>query len=354
MPITVKHEADIGGLAGLSALAGALSRGEQPRMPAVGRGGGGGGRQAPVMLPGIPSYEDLPHQLLKQRIGGQLQELQLRDQLSQQAKQREIEREREQQLWVEEFTPQQKHEMTKNRNSRQMVLSGMHSGEVDYPTGVRMLEQLDSEYEAYSPQKRPRNSSDPPEYPQGQGIGQSWVDEDGNRHTREPGGKDVVQVPFEKTKDGIQLKLQVDREKAELERQRKRDDAIQAMRSKLTLERMDVMGELGQKTGTRLMNLEEIKERLRVAYPELSDGPESPTEKGPWWERARKEGIDVYKVDKKLPPNVGYAQAWMRHMLQPPPDGYGSYEGIPIYKRTAFAEASQIVAEYLEQVTQGQ
>lgn len=346
MPITVKHEADIGGLAGLSALAGALSRSEQPRTPVAGRGGGGGGRiQAPVMLPGIPSYEDLPHQLQRQEIEGQQQQMMMRADLERQEAMRQEELEREEKLWVEEFTPQQKHEMTKNRNSRQAVLTQMQSGEIDSLTGMRMLRQLDSEYEAYSPQKRPRNSSDPQPYKPGRGPGEEWMDDWGNIKTRKPNGEIVTQVPFEKTQAGMQSKIQADRERAELEREQKREDRILTMHEKLKLLQIDRLGEHGEKLGTRFLEPDEIREKLAGIYQELDrDGPDPK----PWWVKLREEGIDVYRIDKELPDSVGYAQAWLRHMR----GKYGGYDGLPLYKQAAWEEMMRVYEEYKDRVKQ--
>lgn len=278
--------------------------------------------------------------------GARQEELQMRADLERQEAMRQEAREQEEKLWVTEFSPQSRQRLAKLNNSDQMIDAQVANGELDFATGQRMKAENQQERKTIIPQKRPRNSGDPPEYPQGQGVGQSWLDEDGNRHTREPGGKDVVQVPFEKTKAGIELKLQAEKEKAELDRQQERDDAIQAMRSKIALEREDVIGELGTKTGTRYLSPEKIEERLRIAYPELGDAAPGPE---PWWVKLRKEGVDVFKIDKELPDRIGYAQAYLRHMRQK----YGGYEGIPLYKRAAFDEQIKIYGEYMSKTEGG-
>lgn len=370
MPITVKHEADIGGLAGLSALVGALSRSEQPRIPVAGRGGGGGGRiQAPVMLPGIPSYEDLPHQLQRQEIAGQQQQMMMRADLERQEAMRQEELKREEESWVWEFTPQQKHEMTKNRNSAQMVTTGMHTGEIDHQLGMRQLEQLNIEYAAYTKQKRPRNSGDPPPCEPGKEPGKLWPHPEFGglyRTSAKTGDVEVVVRPDQMPQhQAIQVEA-------------KRQTDISSFRQKIVGMTRKEMNEAGDVT-ERPLDATERRDELEYAFPELKQErlaeeeqkweqkvADSLADKAKQIDRAFKEGkikvggkhrvniagkqeaslddtvIPLEEADRDLPFHVGKAQATVRHLIKE----YGKFQDIPEKYVGVFLEAAEILENF--------
>lgn len=275
------------------------------------------------------------------------EDIRLRAELGQQGAEWEEERRREEEAWVWEFTPQQKHEMTKNRNSRQMVVTQMHTGEMDYPTGTGAIRQLDVEYASYTKQKRPRNSSDGPQFEQGREPGKLWPHPKyGGLYTTDPAtGMPKVIVRPDQMPQAIEAKQKFERERAELEREQKREDRILAMREKLELLQVDRLGEHGEKIGTGFLEPDKMEEKLTRIYRELDKGKPSPD---PWWVKLRKEGIDVYKIDRELPDQIGYAQAWLRYMK----GRYGGYDGIPLYKRAAWEEMSRIYEDHINKIGQ--
>ncbi|HET6454656.1 MAG TPA: hypothetical protein VFI02_09650, partial [Armatimonadota bacterium] len=58
-------------------------------------------------------------------------------------------------------------------------------------------------------------------------------------------------------------------------------------------------------------------------------------EQGNWWGDAEKSGIPIMDADKTLPPEVGFAQAYLRQF----PGGYAS---VPEDKKAAWLEAFTI------------
>jgi hypothetical protein len=269
MPIVVKHEADMGAAAGLAALANALSKAKLPSMPTGGRGrGGGGGRATSGYRPGIPSYEDTPHQLEKLRGQQRMQELMLRADLAQQAEQREVEREREEQAWIWEFTPQQQFEMAKNRNRLQELELAHQHGEITFSDYSQGKQKLENEYNSYQKTKRPRTSSDPGPYQEGREPGKIWKGEDGNTYITEQGtGNPKLLASFDKTPDGIALKAKLDAEKAEVERMKTlEDDYGSEVRELYKLKKKDA---LGNELFLSPDEIEERSQRILKTYPEL-------------------------------------------------------------------------------------
>lgn len=119
----------------------------------------------------------------------------------------EVTRREEEQNWVSEFTPQQRHEISTFETAKGRVRAdiGVGLSEIE---GVQMIQELDRKIGSYQKVRRPRGPGDPPIYPEGQEIGKTWADPEGSGALlgRNEKGEEVVRVKPGDTLDGIQLK----------------------------------------------------------------------------------------------------------------------------------------------------
>lgn len=115
--------------------------------------------------------------------------------------------------WEAKYTAKQKADIARIQNGvQQAQSSGLFSPEE--MTAVERQAQI--KIIGISPQIIPKTAQEKKmaEWAkEGKGVGQEWVDEQGNVKTREPDGTIKTQTPYDKTRDGIQAKIQLEREK---------------------------------------------------------------------------------------------------------------------------------------------
>lgn len=168
----------------------------------------------------------------------------------------------------------------------------------------------------------------------GKGVGMQWTDEMGNRVTREPDGKQVVQVPYYRTPEYQNRENQI-----------KREQFLGEQRQRLFSET--------NPDGSRVYDNESVEKLLEDSYPfykQQKDQQRSIDAENerirkitPWWVHATQAGLPVEASDVELPPSVGQAKVVLRAM-------YIKYNGSPPPKESpeypSFAEARKIILLY--------
>lgn len=327
MPIKVKHEADLGGLAMLALMAGATqTRTPTPRISFSG-GGGGGGFIRGLNRPEPKSYFQQRVESAQRYREGEIAaareaqrmqqqaaiEGQLHAQRLAQAKDAELAMMQEQEeaaMWKYDFTQQQRQRLARNQNARQLIESNP-----DIPSHEKaaQLLELDRDNAAIRPTRMPKTSEDQQQQAwaeEGTPLGGRWIDPDtGSLMTRNPDGKLGQITPYKDTVVGIQAALQVKREEQLSETRLKLMDATTK----------DAMGEERLRYGTL-----EIEALLEKAYPWYrqqriqeameADDLQERIKQTPWPQQMLDRGMDVQPEDISLPEVIGKAQAIVRTM----------------------------------------
>jgi hypothetical protein len=216
MPITVKHGTDMGGLAALALLAGQLSGSAQRGLfpvPEMGGGGGGGGRAPRYDRSPPGSYGTMHDQ--PWHVAERMQASQMIEEAAQ--AQRET--------WKYEYTEKQKMERARREEARRKLAANPDFTPQEKERYMK-LSQLEDLFDGPVPREKTDEELQMEQWAkEGKGIGQEWEDEWGNVKTRKPTGEIVTQTPFEKTRAGIEMKLQADREAALAKRRAQLTDA---------------------------------------------------------------------------------------------------------------------------------
>ncbi len=265
MPITVKHGEGLEGLASLVALMAGAGQQGVPRVPQTGNfisyagggvgGGGGGGRlggrrrlQGQVAPPGEPTEEEqlrieMQMRLKEQQFGIPIEEERM-----------QMEQEMKANGWKLEYTAESRKRIAKANDGLRIVEERERAGLINPKEAEAMRQALNQELvgtpEAWMP-------PDPntPIFEPGKGIGDQWTDEEGNRVTRNEKGITQVQVSFDKTQAGLQMKQEATRE----------NDIRKQMidyRKELAKEKVETAD--GKE---RPLNLGEISARMSVVFP---------------------------------------------------------------------------------------
>jgi len=205
---------------------------------------------------------------------------------------------------------------------------------------------------------------------EGKGVGVEWLDEWGNVKTRETDGTIKTQVPYDKTQAGQAEKIQ---------RERERDLA----KTRLDLEQLTVTDPMTGIESPRYSPIE-IEAKLERVYPwyreqqvqralemdqaareiqqmqQQAQEQPAPQDQAAvqdwltevqglgvgvteqeraalqnWPARAREQGIDVKEIDLDLPPQIGWAQAYLRHIKKK----YGRLVDVPAGEKEAALKA---------------
>ena len=159
--------------------------------------------------------------------------------------------------WEHVYTTQQRQEIARLNQARVDIGKNMNFSLDEKKEIVRLL---DLQQAGIEPSMMPKRDK----YPEGQGIGQSWTDEEGNIHTREQDGKDVVQVVFEKTRAGRQ---EIHEQKMELTAA----EANQARRIARTTAEVKWSSDtfIDEKSVKKPLTPEMMEERSRKYFPGL-------------------------------------------------------------------------------------
>lgn len=242
------------------------------------------------------------------------------------------------QQWEYQYTAQQRQEIARFNNARQTIQSSRHFSPEEKSVA---LAQIDLQQSNIKPSMMPRDPSKPL-YPEGQGVGEAWVDQNGSVVGRKPDGSLQLIQRFDQGPEAHQLKMQAAREDKALELAAKREEKLLELRLKLATESIDQTGADGKVTGSRTRTPQEIDAIMESVTGERSNEQPGEKQPAPWWSRPENKGMQVTEGDKQLPPQVGYAQAYVRQMNAK----YGGFSGIPQDVRRAYLEAAKVLQQY--------
>ena len=373
MPITVKHGEGLEGLAALvAAMAGAGQQGV-PQAPGTGGnfisysvpgggGGGGGGRsrggarrQGQVAPPGEPTEEEqlrieMQMRLKEKQFGIPIEEERM-----------QMEQEMKANGWKLEYTAESRKRIAKANDGLRIVEERERAGLISPAEAEAMRQALNQELvgtpEAWMP-------PDPntPIFEPGKGIGDQWTDEEGNRVTRNEKGVTQVQVSFDKTQAGLQMKYEATLEQKELEVRTKRQDAWLVAKQKLlqeTVMEKVVGGEDGEEIEVPKYTPRGAKAFLeRVGYTDPFE-PEVQEQQGPtdadleqelqrrvdektWWTAAEGQGMKITEEMRQAPPEIGQAMLY----IQEAEGKYRNAAEIPANVLRQLVEADRRIKSY--------
>lgn len=331
MPIEVRYGLD-GEAAGLAALAGALSRRgggvglPAPPSPAI--GGGGGGVRSPGMMgttgplgSSPPRGQPTMEELLRQQTYAAVKQAEFMLPV-------ELERKRQEAKiaaneWEAQYTGKQRAEIARIQNG---IEQARKSGLFDEKEMEQIERQAAAQIAGINPATIPKREEQKQLEAwatEGKGVGTEWVDEWGNVKTREADGTIKTQVSFDKTRDGIQIKLQAEREAK-----------LAETRLKLLTESIPVVDEIGKRTGEEKPRYSpiQVESILEKAFPwyreqriqqdveateqwaaiQQAIPQEQPVVQPEWWRTEHIQKLDVKPQDADLPPQVAEAQAFIR------------------------------------------
>jgi len=258
--------------------------------------------------------------------------------------------------WEARYTGRQRAEIARLNEGKQLIIRSPNFSEAEKVSASKMI---DMQIAGISPSSIPKDEQQKQMdawAAEGKGIGQEWVDEWGNVKTREADGTIKTQVPFEKTRDGIQVKLQAEREKY-----------LGEQRLKLLSETIESTDLAGRTTKSLRYTPVKVEAMLERAFPEYREQQirkdmervaaqqvqqeVAQEAAGPWWQQAQQQGLDVQQQDLDLPEEVAQAQAFIRTVNQRYPGGVpGGMKDLGF----AYRQAVQVLRQFREPVSMGE
>jgi len=206
-------------------------------------------------------------------------------------------------------------------------------------------------------------SDDSPDYPEGQGDGQVWVDpETGNTFTRSD-GKVTKLHSFRDSKEYLQneqRRVQQEAEAAKRDKRTERQWKARGDRAAYVLKRTSETLDQGEErvtveaAGIEWDKANEVFAPGGAFYSPEQDSSVAPqAQQAPqaeaWAEKAEAQGYVVLESDKKYPMQVGIARAAMRTALQ---KWEGPRESWPKEARETYERARKIVAAFQRSILQ--
>ena len=263
--------------------------------------------------------------------------------------------------WEYQFTSQQRQEIARFNNARQAIASSDRFSDEEKQAA---LKAIDLQQAAVKPAMLPRDPSKPV-YPEGRGIGEMWRDDNGAIVSRTKDGELKLLQRFDQgpefNKQQFQAKQQeqeqlarVKQDEAAYKLQIARESKMLDLRFKLATESVgetDAEGNVVDRMRTP-EEIETILQRVMGGQQAPQQGQPAQDQPRPWYEPAEERGMTVTEADKRLPPAVGSAQAWIRQAVKT----YGSPDKIPSHMQGGFREASAILRQYAtlrQQAAQG-
>jgi len=224
--------------------------------------------------------------------------------------------------WESRFTAQQRREIARLEQGKQQIMS---SDSFSDDEKMRAVQGIEMQMAGIQPSLVPKDPNKI-QFPEGRSPMEPWVDEStGSLMGYDRSGNPRVLVSPEKMPEYLEAQKQQERQDAERERQH----AIEADRRRTLTEfaklRVDTFDKMGEKTGQRFLNRHEVDQLMEMVY-----GADEPG--GNWWDAVEESGIPVLDIDKTLPPEVGFAQAYLRQFP-------GGYHSVPDNKKAAYLEA---------------
>ena len=372
MPITVKHDpggGDISGLAQLMAMAGAMQAQapqapiapvgpQRPSWPGAARPASAASRYGPSNAGKLTQIraaraeqerdiqanadmqkqaagDDAAKMALEHGLDEEIREQALADNITEMQEQARVDASQ----MEYKFDTEQRREFAKMNRARQFVIDNEQFSDADKASALR---QIDLQQAQIQPSMMPRDPN-APQYPEGQGPQDSWVDpESGAIMGLDRSGNRRMLVPYDKTRKGIDEERQYEAAAADLELQAKRQDKLLDMRRDLMTEPI-IEGEGDDKT-MRTRTPEEVDKIMQGVV-----GIAQPTQQAaqkPWWEDAEAGGMKVTESDRQLPDEVGFAQAFIRDMSGKP----GGYDALTDDEKKAWDNAKGVLLRFRQQV----
>ena len=233
--------------------------------------------------------------------------------------------------WEYQYTAQQRQEIARFNNARQAINS---SDQWSPDEKAAALKMIDLQQSHIKPAMMPRDPSKPI-YPDGKGIGETWADQQGSIVSRDKDGQIKLIQRYDQGPEATKLKLQAEAEKKKFEAQEKREQKLLELRLKLATEDVVETGPDGTPK-RRARSPDEINAIIQTV---MGGAQQQQT---PWWENAGSKELKVMESDKQLPPQVGYAQSYVRTMNS----RYGGLQGLPSEKKTAYLTAVDLLKQY--------
>ena len=235
--------------------------------------------------------------------------------------------------WESRFTAQQRREIARLEGGKQRILGSDTFSEEEK---MRAVQAIEMQIAGLQPSLLPKDPNKV-EYPEGRGPQDTWVDEKtGALVALDRSGNPRVLVQPEKMPEAVETQRKFDLEQAEMEWRREEEAARRKTRIEFSKLRTEEAGKGGLETTKRYLRPDEVDRMMEGVYG-------SEERQGNWWERAEEQGLPVAEGDKSLPPEVGFAQAYLRQF----PGGYAS---VPEGKKAAWLEAFTIYSNAVNSV----
>ena len=237
--------------------------------------------------------------------------------------------------WESRFSAQQRKEIVRLEAGKQRIMQGDAFSPEEKARAIRAIEM---QIAGITPGLLPRDPNKP-QYPKGRGPQDTWVDEKtGALVALDRSGNPRVLVQPEKMPEAIEAQQKFELEKAEAEWKRKEEEGKR--RTRIEFSKLQVEEQGGLKASKRFLKRDEVDRMMESIYGS------SEQQQGNWWDIAEKQGLPVAPGDRDLPPEVGYAQAYLRQF----PGGYAS---VPEDKKAAYLEAFTIYSNAVNAQQQG-
>ena len=231
--------------------------------------------------------------------------------------------------WEYQYTAKQRQEIAKFNNARQAIQNNRSWSSEEKAQALKLI---DLQQANIKPAMMPRDPSKPV-FPDGQGVGEMWKDERGATVTRTTDGEVKLLVRPDQTPEYLAQKQKAERE-----------NELFKLKAKLASESIGT-GDGGNAIYRTAEEINSIIANITGEAPPIGQQQE---QQGPeaWWSSIKKMGVEVRDSDKKLPSQVGGAQAFFRDYIR----RYGSRQNVPSEKREAFDECVKILAAYHRQI----
>lgn len=244
------------------------------------------------------------------------------------------------QMFEYRYSAQQRQEIAKFNTARQAVTSSEQFTPEEKQIALRLIDQQQANIK---PSMMPRDPSKPI-YPDGQGPGQMWKEQDGSVVGRKPDGSLQLIQRWDQGPDAKKFESQAKLEEKKFELQARREEKLLDIRSKIASEQVDETGPDGKKKGSRYRTAQEIDQIMQgvmgggqqnAAQPGQSAQPQE------WWQQPASKNLQITDADKNLPPIVGQAQAFIRTINAK----YGGYAAVPPQFQAAYRESTEILRQ---------
>lgn len=342
MPITVEHGGDVAPLAAFAALAAQMA-GLKPtglpeaRLSPPGGGGGRGVRSTPIGAPSPVIPRGRPTEEQQMRLQMEYEEKAQRFGLETRLEEKREEGRLEAEKWESQYTAKQRQEIQQHNNAIQAI---QQSEDLDTAQQEAMIRKVRMHMAGIQPSQIP-SDPDKIQFEPGREPGVLWPGEDGGRYTTIIGSSGAPEAKLLVRPDQT---LEYMREKAEFDQQIEKSkqglaDTEARRTSREAIGKMTIDVETKTGTSKRFLNAAERQEQMDFIY-----GPEDQEEN--WWDAAEAQGVPITDSDKGLPPDVGFAQAYLRQYP-------GGYETVPSDKREAWLEAFKIYSNAINALQQG-